>query len=323
MVGLIFVVALTAASAQCANKTGFALQLCELQSGLSSAGGPARGVAPVVASVASPARMLTTSLSDAIHTDILDPSVSPKEFKPLLKLDRADDGSFILKSGFYEAYVESYCFENPDNMTARIGAFFPAPIKGPRATVIAAVLKQSELHPEIGQPAIQQLLSAIFAGTDLEKMPMPVQQTAVTILPRAVAKQLQGSAVAKDADSTVMNVINQHLKALSASQKQDLLMAKNTADSLQRVGADVQADRADLPAARGTWAQMPGGFYVRYLPDSYNRTRLQIMVPDAGLMQADPAHPLTFDPTQFLAILSQAPGQRLGITLRQIDPLKH
>jgi hypothetical protein len=40
------------------------------------------------------------------------------------------------------------------------------------------------------------------------------------------------------------------------------------------------------------------------------------MVPDAAIAQADPKSPLTFDPTQFLAVLGQAPSERIGVTLR-------
>jgi hypothetical protein len=46
---------------------------------------------------------------------------------------------------------------------------------------------------------------------------------------------------------------------------------------------------------------------------------VQVVVPDKAIEQADPKTPLTFDPTQYLAILCQAPGERIGITLRPAD----
>jgi hypothetical protein len=68
---------------------------------------------------------------------------------------------------------------------------------------------------------------------------------------------------------------------------------------------------------RGTWAEMPAGFYLRYLPEAAGRTRVQIFVPGAALRLADANHPLVFDPTRYLAILSQSPYERIGIALRQ------
>ena len=43
--------------------------------------------------------------------------------------------------------------------------------------------------------------------------------------------------------------------------------------------------------------------------------RIQVFVPDTALMAAKGTD-LTFDPTEYLAVLSQAPYLRLGITLR-------
>jgi transcriptional regulator with XRE-family HTH domain len=71
-------------------------------------------------------------------------------------------------------------------------------------------------------------------------------------------------------------------------------------------------------APRGSWAQMPGGFYVRYLPESYSKTKLQVIVPEAAMEHVDPKAPLTFDPTQYLAVHVGTPAQRLGITLRPV-----
>jgi hypothetical protein len=324
LTALLFTIPLRTASAQCDNKTGFAKQLCELSSRLPAKGPGDKGAASTTSVPAG--HTLATGLPDAIHPHILDPSVSPKAFKPLLSLDRSDDGSFILKRGSYEAYVESYFFDNSDNKTAQIGAFFPAPIKGARATSIAAVLKLSELHPEIKQAEVQQLLSAIFASVDLEKMPLQVQQTAVTILPRDVAKQLQSAARAQKLGQDAISVLGQRMSGFPRSkpnpQTQSNALPSPQPPVVPDDDVDAAGDTADLPVARGTWAQMPGGFYVRYLPDNCSRIRLQVIVPDAAMAEADAAHPLTFDPTQYLAILAQAPGQRLGITVRQIETPK-
>ena len=63
---------------------------------------------------------------------------------------------------------------------------------------------------------------------------------------------------------------------------------------------------------------MEGGFYVRYLNEGIVRTRLQLIVPEAAMNQADPKKPLTFDPTQYVAVHAGTPAQILGITLRPV-----
>jgi hypothetical protein len=307
--------------AQCTNLTGFPKSACEA---LAMARAVKAQAAANVSQSAPARQTLTTGMADAILSDTLDPSVSPKAFASLFSLPRTNDGSFILQPGFYEASVESYYFDNQDNTLPRVGAYFPAPIKGRRAAIIASVLKQSELHPGISQLAVQQLISAIYAGISMEKMPPQTQQTAVVILPHDVARQLQASVQAKNFGKTVIEYLDKRAggvtqaapaPVVSPSQQQPLGITSEPVDAPQ--------SDAPSPVARGTWTQMPGGFYVRYLPESCTQIRVQIMVPGLAPSLADPAHPLTFDPPQYLAVLAQAPGQRLGVTLRQVDALKH
>ncbi len=227
------------------------------------------------------------------------------------------DGAFILKPGIYEVYAQSFTLDLGDVNTTKAGGYYPAPIKGSKAKIVAALLKQSELHPDITQADIQQLLFAIVQGTDLEKMPPAIQQTAVRVLPHNTVAQMQGATQAKALENSLMNMLNQRLSKNPAAQQQMNQISNGLKQAQQMAGPSFKADaEASEPVARGTWAEMPGGFYVRYLPDGYMKTRLQVMVPDEAIAQADPKAPLTFDPTQYLAVLGQAPPERIGITLR-------
>lgn len=302
------VLAVHLAFAQCETKTGFAKQACEVESGKI---GPVNS-GPTSASLGrSRGKPLSTNFSDTIHLDTLPPTVEPKAFRQLARLDRTDDGSFILKVGMFEAYLESYPLDS-DASLSTIGGFYPAPIKGRRATVIAAVLKQAELHPEVVQGDIQALLGWIVGGADLEKMPPQVQQTAARVLPRDTLALLQGATAANNGAEAILGYINS--RASNGAQPQ-----QNTTGASGQGGGDSSSPQSSyLPVARGTWAQMPGGFYVRYLPQRPGKTRLQVMVPDTAIAQADPSAPLVFDPTQYVAVCGQSQGLRLGITMRPV-----
>ncbi|MCP6768682.1 hypothetical protein NL529_27965, partial [Klebsiella pneumoniae] len=88
-------------------------------------------------------------------------------------------------------------------------------------------------------------------------------------------------------------------------------MQKGAQAARQQAELDALApEGVSEPVARGSWAQMPDGFYVRYLPETRALIKLQLIVPEtvsAGTV---------FDPTQYLAVLGQVPSDRLGITLR-------
>jgi hypothetical protein len=305
---LSLLIGIRAANAQCQGKSGFALQACLVAanaSGASNAGAPP-------AELNSKAPALTTGIADLIHLDSLPPTVEPSGFASLLKLDRTDDGSFILKTGIFEAYVQSYSLE-PNDCANRAAGFYAAPIKGRRAEVIAAVLKQAELHPDVPQGDIQPLLWAIVSGADLEKMPAPVQHTAARILPQDLLAQLRGPVQAQAAEKALMSWLNQRVHNPAAKQSA-AIAGKWSGGNSQAVGS--QAGGLGEPVLRGTWAQMAGGWFVRYLPEGCAKTKVQVIVPDTATAQS--TSPLLFDPTQFLAVHTQAPAMRLGLTLRQV-----
>jgi len=314
---LLLVCMARAAGAQCQGKSGFALAACQVAA---NTGGSASGAGiPPAVLQGSKEPALTTGLTEAIHMDTLPGEVDPdsKLFSPLLKLDRTDDGSFIVSTaGMYQAYLQSYSLDANDTGGGRVAGFYPAPCcKGRRAAVVAAVLKFSELHPDVSQNDIQQLLWAVVSGMDLEKMTPAMQQAAVKILPNGLAKSLQGQAQAEAAKKSIMGYINNRI-----SKSPFVSAGAGAAGGIENVlnpGAAARsgvAGDSSLPVARGVWALMPGGFFLRYLPEGCSKIRLQIIVPEA--LGVSSTAPLLFDPTQFLAVYTQVPALRLGVTLR-------
>lgn len=326
LAGLLIAMALLAipvSADQCSDKSGFARQACEVQAAKTTAALTGAGDTALAAAQKQP---LSTSLSDAIHLDTLPPSVEPLEFAPLLKLDRTDDGAFILQKGIYEAYLESYTLALSDAGEHRGQAFFPAPIKGSRASVIAAILKYAELHPDVPQPTIQLLVSYTVGGFDLEKMPAAVQQAAERLLPKEMLLKLKAGAKAKALEKVLLGTLGRKLGSDTKTAKEvnGAIAEEKKLDQqfgINQTVTELKSSSAPLTAGstgRGTWAQMPGGFYVRYLPEAAARTRLQIIVPETAMAQVDPSRPLTFDPTQYVAVHAGAPPQTLGLTLRPV-----
>jgi hypothetical protein len=300
------------AFAQCEGKSGFARKVCEAQQG--RVGGNGNSGLPDFGD--NKANALTTNISDAIPLGTLPPTVDPKAFKPLTSLERSDDGAFILQAGIYEAYLQSYTLDANDVNLPKAGGYYPAPIKGRRARIVASLLKESELHPDVPQGEIQQLLLFIVQGLDLEKMPPAFQQTAMRVMSKEALRQLQGAAMAGAIEKSLMDILNQRIAKDKNAREITAEMNDAGKQAQQNAAAapqDITAGYSE-PVQRGTWAQMPGGFYVRYLPDGYMKTRLQVIVPDAAIAGAKSA--LTFDPTAYLAVLAGTPQERIGITLR-------
>ena len=323
---LLVLVSVGTGLAQCGDKKGFARQLCEAHA--NSAGGALSG-AGATAMAQFKGAPLSTSLADAIHLEVLPPSVEPGTFEPLLKLPRTDDGAFILKAGIYEAYVESFSLEPFDPGTPRGMAFFPAPIKGRRDKVVSQILKYSELHPDVPQPYIQMLLGFTVLGAELEKMPAAAQQAAQKLLPKETLLLLHGETQKKELQKKLLIMLGRRLGANDGKAAQQIAGVVTKEQQIDKtfgvtstIGAMKGSGTAGAISAdsapRGAWAEMLGGFYVRYLPESYVRTKLQLIVPEAAMEGVDAKKPLTFDPVQYLAVHAGAPAQRLGISLRPV-----
>ena len=255
---------------------------------------------------------LTTSYNDSIHETLLPPTTNPVPYKPLLDQKRADDGSFVLEEGAYEAHIEGYLLDIGLQQT-KPGALFPAPFKGARAQIVQSALKQAELHPELSQGDVQGLVSAIVMNADIEAMSGPLQQAAVALLTKDQLKQLQGASAEHAAESVAGSILLGQLHKYGIDKKADQTQAKIERSDVYQNGAGVAGSVAAqpisiLPTARGSWVLMPGDFYIRYLPDGYSRVLLQVMVP--------PGKRATFDPTAFVLVLGATPSMRLGITMR-------
>jgi hypothetical protein len=314
------------AIAQCGDKKGFAKQLCEAKA---NSGGAAVNNAGNAAMAQFNGAPLSTRLGDTIHLEVLPPSIEPGTFEPLLKLPRTDEGAFILKPGIYEAYLESFSLEPFDPGTPRGMAFFPAPIKGRRATVISETLKYAELHPDVQQGYVQMLLGYTVLGTDLDKMPVFAQQAAAKLLPKKTLLLLHAETQKLKLRKKILTTLGREIGASNGKAAQQIAGAVTKEQQIDKtfgVTSTLSAMKASGTAGaisadsapRGSWAEMPGHFYVRYLPESYSKTKLQIIVPEAAFEHVDPNAPLVFDPTQYLAVHVGTPAQRLGISLRPV-----
>ena len=316
---LLLVCMARAAGAQCQGKSGFALAACQVAANTSGATSNA-GIPAGVLAGGKGEPMLSTGLPDTIHAvDTLPGSIDPdlKLFSPLLKLDRTSDGSFILRTGMYEAYLEGYSLEANDGGSGAVQGFYPAPCcAGKRGAVVASILKNAELHPEISQGDIQGLLWAVVSGTDLEKMPKNLQQAALKLLPSDLAKSLQGPVEAEKVKQSILGAINNRIKKSPVAS--GAAGATGGVSTVLNPGPAASASDSSLvlPVERGRWVLMPGAFYLRYLPDRAAKIRVELLVPEA--VGNDTKHPALFDPAAWLAVYSNSPALRLGVSCRTV-----
>jgi hypothetical protein len=303
--------------AQCANVPSVLQAAC--QTGRAVAGGNIQG---------SRHEGLNTSFADVIHGQTLDASDNPDNPSPLVELKRAGDGSFVLQPGIYEAYVQGFSLDPTDRTPVeRMDGYLPAPLKGSCAAIVAAILKAGESHPEVNQLQMQMLLFAVVANDGMEKWPQDIQQTAVRLIPKEMVGQLQGSTVNAELKKKAIDALGKQLdnnRTVAADSwkiqnKMQVLDQKSGGGLSIVVGMipSLHGKKAAIPdlVARGTWVQMPDGFYLRYLTD-LKGVHVQVAVPEEVVKGGKT---VTFDPTQYVAVYGGTPAQRLGISLRPVQ----
>ncbi len=237
-----------------------------------------RGAAPI-----------TTSLPDARWgVDSLD-SFTPRDPKRSLQtLQRTTTGGFVLQPG-YEFHDQSYCLQAGTHGPGRGDGYLYAPPLGPAQDAVTSVVRNSVQHPEIGQHDIQALLWAIIARAKFEDLANAYKVTARQLLTPTQLATLNRSAldfVPASATSTMLDRMPPLLRQVAAAEAElrQLLTTPGTSfEALERAAvlagmAPIGAGSRTVPAGR--WSLHPDGYDVRYLPQSYTNTVVELWVPD-------------------------------------------
>jgi hypothetical protein len=259
---------------------------------------------------------ITTSLQDARWAvDSLD-NFTPRDSKrSLMQLQRTPNGGFVLQPGYYEFHDQSYCLKAGTHGPGGGDGYLFAPPKGPAEDAVMTIVRNSVNHPEIHQHDIQVLLWAIIARTKFEDLDSRLKATAARLLtPRQLAS-LNRSALdlvpgpALDAATNSLPPLVRQVFQAEAQLRQMLTNPGSTYEQMERVA--VLAGMAPMgegsrQVPNGRWSLHPDGYYVRYLPQGYTNTVVQIWVP-----QGSPAVGKEYDPATHIAVPGNTARQRL------------
>lgn len=257
---------------------------------------------------------ITTSLGDAKWEAADKDGFSP-EAKPLGGLERGASGGFVLREGTFAATVQSYCLRAGTYGPGRGDAYLYAPPKGPAEKAVIAVVSNSVAHSEVDQHDVQLLLWAIIARTKVSQLPSNLQGVAATLLtPKQIADLNGGAMELLGEEAMRRGLINEPpiLRQVYAAEnelRQRLTSPIANYAEMERIAVltgDPARGEGSREVPRGRWSLHPDGYYVRYLPNSYTNTKLEIYVP-AGCK----AIGKEFNPATHIAVPCDTARQRL------------
>ncbi|QJQ31635.1 hypothetical protein GV829_03570 [Sphingomonas lacunae] len=259
---------------------------------------------------------VSTSIRDARWADpSRDGFTPPGRAMPLERLPRTPEGGFTLAAGYYVFDGQSYCLHAGTHGPGGGDGYLYAPVLGSRQEVVTTILRNSVANPDIPQHQVQQLLWAIVARARLDQLRPDI---------RAAAGRLMSPQ-----QFTAMN--RNALATLTANQLQGLVRLPGPVQSVLRAESDlrgmlttgagsyadmervavlsgaVERGEGSIDTPSGRWSAHPDGYWIRYIPSGYSRTRTEIWVEPGSA-----AVGRVYDPAQHIAVPGNTNRQRLA-----------
>ncbi len=233
--------------------------------------------------------VITTGLEDAVFECPEMDGFEPEFFTPLYDMPINSDGLIFLLPGAYELEARSYCLHAGSYVSDTGGdGYIYAPLEGSRSDIIQAILDHSSDHGEIPQTEVQSLIWAVLARCKFSDMSDDKQINASILLTPEEIFELNGGALGLIPDDMLDDLLGdltgpaRSVLEAEAGIRNTLSRAESSYEELEEI-AIIHGDppeeynERDIPVGRWSWH--PYGYYIRYFPQGYSHTRIELWVP--------------------------------------------
>ena len=293
---------------------------------------------------------ISTTFDDAVNEVETLANFEPNEseFTPLDIQPKSPNGGYILSSGLYSMNARSFCLRGYTHGPSRGDGHLYAPLKGKKADFVQLILERYGESPHIAQQNIQVLLWAIIAGADMNSLGKKYADTLNELFTVQEMLEFQGKAWLNGmADEQIQKFRRLAFNNMSPKLK-GLLEADNTIRNLVRQNQSFQEiERIAIIAgvappedmirhiSKGRWSYHPNGYYIRFFPNGYPQTRIDVYVP----FEEELAHNIPslsnlskeqlnyrkvknviFNPATMVATPANQSSQRIGVSSVPITP---
>jgi hypothetical protein len=247
--------------------------------------------------------------------NLIDTAVAGQTPLSIFDLPQSQDGEIILAEGFYQGDFRSYCLQPGTPDPSDRDAYTQVPLSGYRKDIIETILRNSLERPDLSQRNIQLLLWSVVSGSDYNKLTPAVKSTSRQLLSSKQIFALQGGVVG------VMKTIAASLPETGLSptmrSMKDLFELGNSSyEAFEQIAVLRQPSVIRNPDyKKEQWYKQDGGYYVRYFPNGYQQTKIQVYVPKGTLDHEGKRSGsyVLFDPVTMMAAPANSNAQRLGI----------
>ena len=273
--------------------------------------------APDLPDIINGPKPISTNIKDAVFGDASrDRNSLPGKPLQMTSLGRSPQGGFVLAPGYYVMLAQSYCLHAGTYGPGGGDAYLYAPVKGSAKDAVTSILQNSVAHPEIGQHDIQLLLWAIVARAKFENLDMRLKAVAAKLLTKKQLAGLNRSALGVLTSPQLASLTGGMPGPLrtiveAESRMRGLLSTPGSSYAeIERVAviggaAPRGAGSIDVPGTR--WSLHPDGYWVRYKPNSYTNTSVEVWVAPGSKAVGK-----VYDPGTAIAVPVNTSRQRLA-----------
>ncbi|MBS1511563.1 MAG: hypothetical protein JST86_12020 [Bacteroidetes bacterium] len=241
---------------------------------------------------------------------------------PLTDLDRTEDGGFILAPGYYETEFKTYCLQPGTPGPLAGDAYLQMPLSGTRKDMVKTILLNSRNRPDIEQRHVQLLLWNVVSKADFNKLPAAVRSDAGELLTPKQIFELKGGVM--KAVQNASFVLPPELVKTTNTIRGLFDAGISSYEAYERIAVLQQSKTEKNTAVNGQWYRQNGNYFIRHVPSSYQKVKIQIYMPDNVLDTAGKfmGQYVIFDPTGLQVVPATKNIQRLGIGGPVVDIIR-
>ncbi|MBE2216903.1 MAG: hypothetical protein IAE90_01790 [Ignavibacteria bacterium] len=187
-----------------------------------------------------------------------------------------------LGPGYYRLTIQSYCLKAGTHGPTKGSGHLIAPIKGKLDNLVTNILTRSAEHPEVAQKDIQLLLWSIIYGAKFTDLSPELQLRVKPLLTPSEITELSIGI-----SDVPLDILPDEVKSTAKFYKD--LRGKITdpgssfeeIESMAVLPGDPPSDLLKKQVNPGNWAYIGDGFYMRMMPEGYQKSILELYRPQA------------------------------------------
>lgn len=290
---------------------------------------------------------ISTTFDDAVYeADFLgDFEPNEIEYRPLDIQPKTENGGYRLKSGLYSMNAKSFCLRGYTHGPSKGDGHLYAPLKGKKADFVKSIIEHYAVKPEILQQDVQVLIWAIIAGADMNTLGEQHSKTLNALfsneeLLRLTAKGWAEGYAQKQFDELKGTIIGKTppklQELLDADEKiRSMVKGNKSFQEIEKIAIIAGVAPRDMvrEVSKGRWSYHPDGFFVRFFPNGYPQTRIDVYVPFQNAVETDAngkavsmnkeakqSKEIVFNPSGMVASPANRPSQRVGVSPVPVKP---